>query len=71
MSRIYRTKQGDVLDAICHRELGSEQHVHAVLDANPGLASKLVVLEKGIEIVLPNVIEPQTNKVINTVRLWG
>ena len=38
MSTLYRTIDGDMLDAICKARLGSEAHAPAVRDANPGLA---------------------------------
>ena len=66
---IYRTNQGDMLDAICLAELGSEAHVTAVLDANPGLAELGPIYPQGVEITLP-VISTSTVKT-GEVRLWG
>lgn len=65
----YRAKEGDVLDAICLAELGSEDHVPAVLELNPGLAALGPIYPAGILIELPTII-------VNTVktgevRLWG
>jgi phage tail protein X len=68
MSRTYRTIDGDVLDAICKRELGSESHVPAVLEANPRLAKLGVVYDAGLIITLPEVTETLER---GRVRLWG
>ena len=64
----YVTIDGEVLDAICKRELGSEAHVPAVLEANPHLADLGPVYGAGVHIVLPAVsssVEP------GEIRLWG
>ena len=66
--RTYRTRDGDMLDAICKAELGSEAHVAAVLAANPRLADLGPVYPAGIEIALPAVATPV---LAGTVRLWG
>ena len=50
----YRTKEGDVLDEICYSYYGSSQAIHAVLEANPGLAENGTVFEAGVEIILPD-----------------
>ena len=55
----YRTREGDVIDAVCRRHYGREAGaVEAVLEANPGLAE--------IGPVLP----PGTLETIETVKLW-
>ncbi|UXU74375.1 MULTISPECIES: tail protein X [unclassified Paracoccus (in: a-proteobacteria)] len=64
----YRTIEGDMIDAICKRLLGSEQHVPAVLAANPGLAGLGPVYPAGLVIVLPEVTAPVAR---GQVRLWG
>lgn len=69
MARIYRTQEGDVLDAICRAELGSEAHVVAVLKANPGLAALGPVFGAGLEIALPDL--PAKTVRTGEVRLWG
>lgn len=67
---IYRTKDGDVLDAICARHYGDTPHrVEAVLDANPGLAAHGPVLPSGILIELP-VVEDDATDAPATIRLW-
>jgi phage tail protein X len=64
----YRTKQGDVLDAICRELLGDESHAPAVLAANPGLADLGPVYAAGILIALPVVSSPVAS---GTIKLWG
>lgn len=66
--RIYRTRDGDVLDAICKAELGAEAHVTAVLEANPRLAARGPVYPAGLRIVLPDVSAVVAQ---GDVRLWG
>jgi len=64
----YRTKDGDMLDAICFRHYGtSTRTTELVLDANPGLADLGAVFVSGIEIVLPDV---KPDPVSAPVRLW-
>ncbi len=58
MAKLYRTRDGDMLDEICYSEYGTEQAVVAVLDANPGLADKGAILIAGIEIILPDYTAP-------------
>lgn len=65
----YRTRDGDVLDAICQQFYGSAQgHTERVLEANPGLADLGPVLPAGVMIELPPPYEPEL--VRPTVRLW-
>lgn len=66
--KTYLTKDGEVLDAICKRELGSEAHVPAVLEANPHLADQGPIYGAGVRIILPEVIEPVAK---GEIRLWG
>jgi len=68
MSTLYRTIDGDMLDAICKARLGSEAHVPAVLDANPGLAALGPVYPAGVLITLPELSEPVST---GQIRLWG
>ena len=65
----YRTKEGDVLDAICLAQLGSEDHVSAVLDMNPGLAALGPIYPAGVVIELPVVVTSAVKT--GEVRLWG
>lgn len=65
---VWRTKDGDVLDAVCLAVLGSEAHVPAVLAANPGLAALGPVYPAGVTITLPVLPAPVET---GQVRLWG
>ena len=49
----YRTRDGDVIDAICHRFYGSSEMTPAVYEANQGLSKHGAVLPGGIVIELP------------------
>lgn len=66
--KLYRTRDGDMLDAICKAELGSEDQVAAVLGANPRLADLGPVYAAGLVILLP---APAPRAVARKVRLWG
>jgi len=64
----YRTKDGDMLDAICFRHYGtSTRTTELVLDANPGLADLGARLASGVEIYLPD-MKPEP--AVAPVRLW-
>jgi len=65
----YRTKDGDVLDAICARHYGaSPSRVEAVIAANPGLAAKGPLLPSGVLVVLPSFGDATPER--PTIRLW-
>lgn len=64
----YRTKDGDVLDAICLGHYGTDAVVPTVLAANPGLAALGPILSSGLLIELPDI--EVTAKAAATVRLW-
>ena len=65
----YRTKEGDVIDAVCRRYYGREAGaVEAVLEANPGLAELGPVLPAGALVTLPDL--PRPLEIIETVKLW-
>ena len=65
----YRTKEGDVIDAVCRRYYGREAGaVEAVLEANPGLAGLGPVLPAGTQVTLPDL--PRPLEAIETVKLW-
>lgn len=67
---LYRTKEGDMLDAICLAFYGHSQgYLEAVLDSNPRLADLGPVLPSGIEIVLPAF--PTITRSSDQVRLWS
>ncbi|MFK4764554.1 tail protein X [Desulfobaculum sp. SPO524] len=64
----YRTKDGDMVDAICHRHYGRTAGVvEAVLEANPGLADEGPVLAAGVAILLPDLPDPEPDE---GVSLW-
>ena len=66
---IYRTKDGDVLDALCSKHYGETLYnIEEVFAANPGLAAHGPVLPSGLLITLP-AIEAETPKAA-TIRLW-
>ena len=65
----YRTRDGDMIDAVCRRYYGTEAGtVEVVLEANPGLAARGPVLEGGILVELPEL--PRPLKTIDTLKLW-
>lgn len=66
----YRTRDGDMLDAICWRHYGSESAVPAALEANRELAGYGPVLPAGVLIELPALAESDTLSDVPTVRLW-
>ena len=66
---IYRTRDGDVLDALCHIHYGPRDGAtEAVLKANPGLAAHGPVLSSGVLITFPD-LGPHA-AVAETIRLW-
>ena len=54
MPTTYTTRDGDMLDRICHQHYGTESAIVAVYEANPGLAKKPLVLPAGVVIILPD-----------------
>ena len=64
----YRTQDGDMLDEIAHTYLGSADGVHALLQANPGLAQFGPVLPAGVLVQIPDITATAPKA---TVRLWG
>lgn len=67
----YRTKDGDVLDAICDRHYGAGNYrVEDVSEANRNLASIGPVLPSGIVIELPELAEIAAAPT-DIVRLWS
>ncbi|WP_459900060.1 tail protein X [Desulfobaculum senezii] len=64
----YRTKDGDMVDAICQRHYGRTAGVvESVLEANPDLADLGPVLDAGVVIVLPELPAPEPDE---GVSLW-
>ena len=64
----YRTKDGDMIDAICKAHYGSEAMAETVYEANPGLAAMGSLLPMGVEVLLP---EHAPEPVRQPIRLWG
>ena len=66
----YRSKAGDVLDAIVWRHYGRQDAriVETVLQANPGLADLGPVLPAGQRVILPPIADPAPRE---GVRLWS
>lgn len=68
MMQTYRTRDGDMLDEICHTYYGrASGAVEAVLNANHGLAELGPVYSAGVVIVLPELPVTDTAP---SVRLW-
>ena len=62
--------QGDTLDLICWRELGTTVRVvEQAFDLNPGLADIGAVLAEGTEVILPDIL-PTTIITRETINLW-
>lgn len=69
MTTIYQTRDGDTVDFVAWKYYGATDNrvVEQVLEANPGLADRGAILPGGIEIVLPEISKPATQK---GIRLW-
>jgi phage tail protein X len=65
---VWRTTDGDMLDAICREHYGTEAQVAAVLEANRGLAALGPVYPAGVLITLPVIAVPAE---AGQIRLWG
>lgn len=61
-------KQGDTVDSLCWRHLGSSQAVETTLEANPGLSALGPVLPIGTPVTLPDQQTPA--KQANLIQLW-
>lgn len=65
----YRTKDGDVLDAVCATHYGDlPWRIEDVIAANPGLSALGPVLPSGLLIELPPVEDTAPER--PTIRLW-
>ena len=64
----YITQRGDMIDAICYDTYGVEEHVHHILDVNPGLAELGPIYPEGIKIYLPTI---ETAPARQPDRIWG
>ena len=63
----YRSKDGDMIDKICHDYYGSISPLAELMTANPSIADYGPVLPSGVVINLPAVVTPAQETV---VRLW-
>lgn len=63
-----RAHQGDSVDSLCWRHLGSSAPVESVLEANPGLAALGPILPEGTLVTLPD-STPATS-IRATINLW-
>lgn len=74
MTQVYKTKDGDVLDAVIHAAYGqcTDSQLRAVLEANPGLADNGPILPAGLRIILPDSVQETDRKSLQSrgVTLW-
>ncbi len=65
-----RANQGDTLDALCHRHLGTTAGVvEQALQLNPGLADHGPILPHGTLVTLPD-LQSDVIKTVETINLW-
>jgi len=67
---IYKTFEGDMVDAICARfytNVPLDQAITEVLAANEGLSALGAVLPEDLEIILPDIIAVDVEP---TIQLW-
>lgn len=64
------TDEGEVLDAICRREMGAEAGIALAYGLNPGLAALGPILPAGTGILLPEAA-PAGAAPRRPIRLWG
>jgi phage tail protein X len=57
--RTYITVQGDMWDLIAYKELGSEQFMTALIEANPE-HRETVIFPANVQLVIPDVDTTQT-----------
>ena len=62
-------QQGDSVDSLCWRHLGSTDAVEQTLEANPGLAALGPILPMGTAVDLPD-SSIATAKTTNLIQLW-
>lgn len=60
-------QQGDSIDSLCWRHLGSSAAVETVLESNRGLAALGPILPIGTPVDLPDQVAARENKII---QLW-
>lgn len=64
-----RAQQGDTLDSLCWRHLGSSAAVEAALELNPGLAALGPILPNGQPVTLPDAA-PAATAGKTLLQLW-
>lgn len=60
--------QGDSVDSLCYRHLGTSDAVEATLEANPGLAALGAILPMGTVVALPDAVQSAPTKTL--IQLW-
>ena len=66
---LYRTKQGETVDLICHRHYGiAHLTTEMVMEANPSLAENGLIIAENTLIALPEIT--QVTPIKNTLQLW-
>lgn len=75
MPRTVTAQQGDTLDAMCWRELGTTSGgvVEAALELNPLLAAAGPIIAEGTAVTLPDAPQAGTSGTLTleTVNLWN
>lgn len=65
-----RAIQGDTVDSLCYRHLGSSDYVEATLELNPGLAATGPILDIAQTITLPDVEDDASVQTTTLIQLW-
>lgn len=64
-----RAHQGDTIDSLCWRHLGSSSAVETVLETNPGIAALGPILPHGTLVTLPDAAPAATSQKTR-IQLW-
>lgn len=70
MARIVPSEEGETLDQLCWRALGSTDPVEQVYAANPGLAESGAFLPAGVDVVIPETATSPA-PLRETITLWS
>ena len=62
-------QQGDSIDSLCWRHLGTTDAVEATLLLNPGIAALGAVLPMGTAVILPDTVV-ETQRSTPVIQLW-
>ena len=65
-----RAIQGDTVDSLCFRHLGSSDYVEQTLELNPGLAKTGPVLDLAQVITLPDISAAEHAPTTTLIQLW-